>query len=170
MSLKISATKKALSIGIGVALSLGLSPAPSTAHAAPASSSLTSVSSTSLLTQLSSSDLKEIETRAQLAGDHRAATSIARYADSLNTNKQGRHAAPNNIITRMAKRALISVLRYGAHKLPPKVRPYAVKIANFLEDFNNFQQGALISALQAIGIPYDVAHAAAYWCVIFLGI
>lgn len=67
------------------------------------------------------------------------------------------------------KTALIA-LRYGADKLPKAMRPYANKIANFLDDLQNWQEGPTITGLVALGVPYDVAEATATWVVFFAGV
>ncbi|MCI1222869.1 MAG: hypothetical protein LKG16_07085 [Bifidobacterium subtile] len=74
-----------------------------------------------------------------------------------------------NIITTIAKKAIIKVFRWGATKLPAKVRPYAWKIADFLETLQNWEEGPIIWGLMQLGIPYDVAQQAAWWIVTFLG-
>lgn len=73
-------------------------------------------------------------------------------------------------MTSLAKKALLVTLRYSADKLPKAMRPYAKKIANFLEDLENWQEGPIITGLMALGIPYDVAAATATWVVIFAGV
>lgn len=167
----MSLSKKMISLGVGAILAVGISPITQGAHATTPTDTRTSISSLQnsfIGGSLSQSDLREIETRARLAGDTRAANDIAQYSKLISTSKPG--ATTNNIITTVAKKALIATLRYGAGKLPPKIRPYAWKIADTLEAINNFQQGALIYALQMAGVPYDVAYTAAYWAVVFIGI
>lgn len=167
----MSLGKKTLSLGIGAVLALGLTPIAQGASAITPTETRASVSSLQAsLTggTLNQSDLREIEARARLAGDLRAASDIAQYSKLISDSKTG--STPSNIITSVAKKALIAMLRYGGSKLPAKIRPYAWKIADALEDITNFQQGALTYALQMYGIPYDVAHAAAYWAVVFAGI
>ena len=79
-------------------------------------------------------------------------------------------AQPANIITTLAKKAAIAALRYSSNKIPAKLQPYANKIANFLEDLENWQEGPIITGLMALGVPYDVASAVATWVVVFGGI
>lgn len=143
-------------------MTLGISPIARATPVAVAPKVETSTAqSSSYYFGLSRASLKEIAANTRTAGDNASAKAIDQYAN-------GKHS--RNIISSVAKKALIAVLRYGEHKLPAKIRPYAGKIINVIETVNDFQRGALTNALMAAGIPYDVADAAAYWCVVFLGI
>lgn len=157
-----STKKKFLSLAVGTTLALGISPVAFANSASVDSARGESVAqSSSYYFGLSRSDLNEIASKARIAGDTTGANAVSQYAN-------GKHS--RNIVSSVAKKALITVLRYGQHKLPAKIRPYAGKIINVIETVNDFQRGALTNALMAAGIPYDVADAAAYWCVVFLGI
>lgn len=118
-----------------------------------------------------STEWLKIARSAERAGD-KVSTQAARQAASAASSTSragGGQARPTNIFTSVAKKALVAALRYGGQKLPASMRPYANKLANVIDDVTEFQEGALISAFQAVGIPYDVASAAATWCVVFLG-
>ncbi|EFD03502.1 hypothetical protein HMPREF1034_2105 [Cutibacterium acnes SK187] len=55
------------------------------------------------------------------------------------------------------------------HKLPAKIRPWANKIADVLEQTEIWEKAPIIFTLGKAGIPYDVAKAAADWIIFFLG-
>lgn len=163
---------KVLRISAAVSVSSALVLTPLAANASPSAPStkavgvIQNVSNTSI--SLTASDWKEIAKRASVASD---ATS-ARIANSMAAQQSGpiSVAKPANIMTSLAKKALLVTLRYSADKLPKAMRPYAKKIANFLEDLENWQEGPIITGLMALGIPYDVAAATATWVVIFAGV
>ncbi|MDO4412899.1 hypothetical protein [Cutibacterium sp.] len=67
------------------------------------------------------------------------------------------------------RKGVLFVLRHSTHKLPAKIRPWASKIANVLEDTEEWEKAPIIYALGKAGMPYDVAKAAADWIVFFLG-
>ena len=163
---------KVLRISAAVSVSSALVLTPLAANATPAASPNNSagiVKNTSSFSQsLTANDWKEIAKRASAASD----TSSARIANSMATQKSGSIgvAKPANMITSLAKKAALVALRYSADKLPKAMRPYAKKIANFLEDLENWQEGPIITGLMALGVPYDVASATATWVVVFAGV
>ncbi|GAB3518280.1 hypothetical protein GCM10027402_03230 [Arthrobacter monumenti] len=119
-----------------------------------------------------SADWSAIAKNAEKAGD-RVSAQAARQAAKTGqggSTAGGGTVQPANIFTAVAKKALVAALRYGGPKLPKPMRPYAHKLANVIEDVGEFQEGALITAFQQVGIPYDVAATAAKWCVVFLGV
>jgi hypothetical protein len=122
------------------------------------------------LVSLTSQDLKDIAGNARAHGDLEGAAVLDSYANQLNNAglRTGRIQSIN-IITTIAKKAIIKIFRWGATKLPAKLRPYAWKIADFLETLQNWEEGPIIWGLMQLGIPYDVAQQAAWWIVTFLG-
>ena len=117
---------------------------------------------------LSSADWREIASRAAASGDSKSADAALALA-RITRPVTGKEPAPN-IISTVAKRAVIAALRYGSDKLPEKIRPYSNKILYFLEDLENWQEGAIATGLMHLGIPMDVAQAAAKWIVVFAGV
>lgn len=90
---------------------------------------------------------------------------------SLRVSSRGTHStniAPNNVVTTIAKKALIQLLKYGRDKIPVKIRPYADKIVYVLEDVETFQVATLTTAFSQMGIPPVVAQEAAEFVVFFL--
>lgn len=157
---------------IASAVSVGLI-APN-ASAAPAGSSEVSQerSTYSLITSRSKSlltqeDYTVIANNARNHGDLEGAALIENYANMR--NNPGTRIHTTNVITTIAKKAVIKIFRWGASRLPAKIRPYAGKIANFLEDLQNWEEGPIIWGLVQLGIPLDVAQQAAWWIVTFLG-
>ena len=75
-----------------------------------------------------------------------------------------------NIVSSLAKKALLEVLRHSISKVPAKIRPYVNKIIGVVEDLQQFQQTAVVSALVHAGVPSDVAATAAQWIILFLGL
>ena len=67
------------------------------------------------------------------------------------------------------RRVALFVLRHSVHKLPAKIRPWANKIADVLEQTEIWEKAPIIFTLGKAGIPYDVAKAAADWIIFFLG-
>ncbi|WP_404287822.1 hypothetical protein [Glutamicibacter arilaitensis] len=159
-----------VSVAVSISSALVLTPLAANAGtiATPTASTLTSQSVSALSGSLTASDWKEVAKRASAASD----VSSARVANTMAAQKTGSTnvAQPANIITTLAKKAAIAALRYSSNKIPAKMRPYANKIANFLEDLENWQEGPIITGLMALGVPYDVASAVATWVVVFGGI
>lgn len=75
-----------------------------------------------------------------------------------------------NVWLKLAKKALIRLLRYGSTKLPRRFRPIAGKIADVLESMENVQEYAIAMALQQMGVDSVLAWDAATWVVLFLGL
>lgn len=71
--------------------------------------------------------------------------------------------------TSWGRRVALFVLRHSVHKLPAKIRPWANKIADVLEQTEIWEKAPIIFTLGKAGIPYDVAKAAADWIIFFLG-
>lgn len=163
---------KILRISAAVSVSSALVLTPLAANASPTATAPSSTgvlkNASSIPLSLSANEWKEIAKRASAASD----ASSAQVANAMAARKSGSNsvAQPANIITSLAKKAAIVALRYSADKLPKAMRPYAKKIANFLEDLENWQEGPIITGLMALGVPYDVASATATWVVIFAGV
>ncbi|MBF6670258.1 hypothetical protein [Glutamicibacter sp. FBE19] len=163
---------KVLRLSVAASVSAALVLTPVVANASPsapsanAAGAIQNVTSTSW--SLTASDWKEIAKRASGASD----VSSARVANSMAAQRSGSIsvAKPANVITSIAKKTALIALRYGADKLPKAMRPYANKIANFLDDLQNWQEGPIITGLVALGLPYDVAEATATWVVFFAGV
>ena len=161
------------SVLVSGALVFGAMPASAAAPTGPASSALPPVTLTPERNMggFTSADWMSIARTAEKAGDMSGANAAraAAVKTGPGSSAGGGGAQPANMVTALAKKALVAALRHAGPKLPKKIRPYANKLANTLDDITNFQEGALIVAFQQAGIPYDVASAAATWCVVFLG-
>jgi len=159
-----------VSVAVSISSALVLTPLAANAGtvAPPNAPAVTSQSASSLSGSLTASDWREVAKRASAASD----VSSAQAANAMAARKAGSTnvAQPANIITTLAKKAAIAALRYSSNKIPAKLRPYANKIANFLEELENWQEGPIITGLMALGVPYDVASAVATWVVVFGGI
>lgn len=153
--------------GVGLILTASLACQPVVAHAAPMVPP--SVSVESGMTDLSVEDWNEIAERASAAGDAEGVSVARAMAARAERVAQG-GSEHRNIWTTIAKKAVIQVLRYSVNKLPAKVRPYANKIIGVVEDLDQFQQGAVVTALVHVGVPTDVAITAAQWIVVFVGL
>jgi len=160
--------KKHLALaGVGLILTTSLACQPLVAQATPMV--LPSASVESGLTSLSAADWNEIAMRASAAGDAEG-VSVARAMATRVERGDQVGSGHRNILVTLAKKALIQVLRYSVNKLPAKVRPYANKIVGVVEDLDQFQQGAVVTALVHAGVPTDVAITAAQWIVVFVGL
>lgn len=161
-----------LRVSVAVSLSSALVLTPLAANAgtitAPASPAPAAQSASTSAVSLTASEWKEVARRASAASD----ASSAKAANAMAARNTGASnvAQPANIITSLAKKAAITALRYSSNKIPAKLRPYANKIANFLEDLENWQEGPIITGLMALGVPYDVASGVATWVVVFAGV
>ena len=119
---------------------------------------------------LTDEDYTAIAGNARAHGDYEGAAIIESHANTAITHKKpGTGIHTTNVITTIAKKAVIKIFRWGASRLPARIRPYAGKIANFLEDLQNWEEGPIIWGLVKLGVPYDVAQQAAWWVVTFLG-
>ncbi|WP_420361801.1 hypothetical protein AABM26_08115 [Curtobacterium aetherium] len=153
--------------GIGLILTAALACQPLAAHATPVITSSATVESG--VASLGVSDWNDIAERASAAGDVEG-VSVAR-AMAARAERPGQPGpAQRNIWTTIAKKAVIQVLRYSVNKLPANVRPYANKIIGVVEDLDQFQQGAVVTALVHVGVPTDVVITAAQWIVVFVGL
>jgi len=163
---------KILRISAVVSVSSALVLTPLAANASPVTKAPSSANvlknASSIPVSLSANDWKEIARRASAASD--ASSAQVANAMAAQKSRSSNVAQPANIITSLAKKAALVALRYGAEKLPKAMRPYAKKIANFLEDLESWQEGPIITGLMALGVPYDVASATATWVVIFAGV
>jgi hypothetical protein len=114
------------------------------------------------------------EERTVLAGRVEAAAAKAATAFPLAPARGGEPSASvgdqRNIVSALAKKALLEVLRHSISKVPAKIRPYVNKIIGVVEDLQQFQQTAVVTALVHAGVPSDVAAAAAQWIIVFLGL
>jgi hypothetical protein len=157
---------------VGVVLVGSMVWAPALANATPnPHGTLSATPRSEVSLAWSASDWREVAARASAAGDEDGArvanTMAGRVAgDSL----AARGGSTQNIWTTIAKKAVLQALRYGTNKLPAKIRPYANKLINVVEEIDQFQQGAVVLALTKAGVPSDVAVAAAQWIVIFVGL
>jgi len=160
--------KKHLALaGVGLILTTALACQPLVAHATP--EILSSATFESGVESLGVEDWNEIAEQASAAGDAEG-VSVARTMAARAERAGQPGAAQRNIWTTIAKKAVIQVLRYSVNKLPAKVRPYANKIIGVVEDLDQFQQGAVVTALVHVGVPTDVAITAAQWIVVFVGL
>jgi hypothetical protein len=116
------------------------------------------------------SDWRDLAQRARAAGDPDGAAVSVLMAERAEAEGRRSPADARNIWTTIAKKAVIQALRYGADKLPAKIRPYVAKIIDVVEEIDQFQQGAVVLALTKAGVPYDVAVTAAQWIVVFIGL
>lgn len=114
-------------------------------------------------------DWQAVADQARLEGDDRGAGQAPEIRDHLSGVASERPQS-RNIWTSLAKKAVIEVLKHSVSKLPAKIRPYANKIVNVVEDIDSFQQTAVVAALTRAGTPYDVSVATAQWIVFFLGL
>lgn len=135
----------------------------------------TQTSSTPNAETLSASDWRYIENRANAEGDKSGAHAARAMASRVTAETAGNQTAPKrvetqNVVTALAKKAVIAALKHGGNKLPKKLRPYSGKLLTFFENLETWQEGPIISGLMAMGIPYDVAHYAATWVVTFAGV
>lgn len=164
----IPLNKRAILPAVGLVVATCLTATPIVASAAPltASAAMTQINNAPTITSL---DWTDVAARAMAAGDHEGAAASLEVRDAL-TEAEGAKAAPRNIWTALAKKAVIEVLKHASSKLPAKIRPYAMKIVGVIEQINSFQQTALVSALTHAGIPYDVSVATAQWIMFFLGL
>lgn len=157
------------SVAISISSALVLAPVAANAATASSSSSAGAVQNVSSFSpSLTASDWRKIARQASIAGDATSAQAATAMAAKSTGSKN--LAQPANVITALAKKAAIAALRFGTDKIPAKLRPYAHKIANFLEDLENWQEGPIITGLMALGVPYDVASGVATWVVIVGGV
>lgn len=76
---------------------------------------------------------------------------------------------PRNAATTIVKKAILAVLRYGAHKMPARIRPIAWKIVEVVETTTEFQEFVIAAGLQRRGVDHALAWEAARWVVVFGG-
>lgn len=77
---------------------------------------------------------------------------------------------PRNAATTVAKKAVLYLLRYAAHKLPSRLRPIAWKIVEVVEVTTQFQEFTIAFGLQQLGVDHALAWEAARWVVLIAGI
>lgn len=68
-----------------------------------------------------------------------------------------------------ARKAAVYALRHWGDRIPAKIRPWAGKIADILDQTEVWEKVAIITALTRAGVPVDVAAYTADWLVLFLG-
>jgi hypothetical protein len=142
---------------------------------ASAQSAGTETSSSSSVQTLSASDWRYIADRAASDGDKSGARAAETMASRVEAKSAGDKSVPKrvetqNVVTAMAKKAVIAALKHGGSKLPKKLRPYSSKLLTFFENLETWQEGPIVAGLLQIGIPYDVAQYAATWVVTFAGV
>lgn len=69
----------------------------------------------------------------------------------------------------VGRKAAVWALRHHADKIPQKLRPYAGKIADFLDASEAWEVQAIATGLLSLGVPPDVAWETARWVVLAFG-
>lgn len=162
--------RRTLTTTAGMLIATALLCGPVTATAATAQTPAgTTPTQARVVEGWTAADWREIADRARTAGDAAGSTAALAMSEHIGSATSG-DPAQRNIWTTIAKKAVISALRYGTNKLPAAIRPYVNKIINVVEEIDQFQQGAVVLALTKVGIPYDVAVTTAQWIVIFVGL
>jgi hypothetical protein len=149
--------------GVGVVLVASLVCQPLTASAAPSSAPVHAVVSTH-----SDRARHHLALRVEAVAD--SAASPISLAPDRGVEPPISAGDERNIVSSLAKKALLEVLRHGINKVPAKIRPYVNKIIGVVEDLEQFQQAAVVTALVHAGVPSDVAATAAQWIILFLGL
>lgn len=100
--------------------------------------------------------------RLALASNDIGAAKAARQADDRASGRQVQTAWGT-----LAKKAVEAALKYGRQYLPAKIRPYADKLYNLIDQIENTAELGIATFLTSQGIPPDVSLAAAKWIVTF---
>lgn len=116
---------------------------------------------------LTADDWKDVAAAARRAGDIEGANAAEQYARSLSSSVG--FAPQAAIVGTVAKKALKALLKHGIHKVPKRIRPYANKILNVLDQAEAWEIAGLTAAFSRVGIPPDVAAQAATWIVRIAG-
>lgn len=154
-------------VGVGLVTSLVCQPIAATAATTSTYGLPSSSDHAARADGLNSAEWRALAQRAEAVGDTAGASASRAMAErSTATATDG----ARNIWSALAKKALLQVLRYGINKVPAAIRPYVSKIIGVVEDLEQFQQAAVVTALVHAGVPADVAAATAHWIVVFLGL
>lgn len=154
-----------------VALSgVGIGTATASSDIPPVNPSNTSKISVSLLGStlggLNTSQWQVIAANARAAGDAVAAQAAAQAAAQTAVRPGG--TVQPQAIGFLAKKAIKAALKYGKNALPKKIRPYADKLYNLIDNIENTGELRIATMLFNAGLPMDVARYTAKWIVTFL--
>ncbi|PZE80243.1 hypothetical protein DEI91_14815 [Curtobacterium sp. MCBD17_032] len=156
-------------VGVGLVTCLVCQPIAATAASTPTYAVPSSSDRAARSHGLSSVEWGALARQAEAVGDT-AGASASRAMAARSTSTATASGGERNIWSTLAKKALLQVLRYGINKVPAAIRPYVSKIIGVVEDLEQFQQAAVVTALVHAGVPADVAAATAHWIVVFLGL
>ena len=117
--------------------------------------------------RLSPAEWQEMAYRAYEAGEYQDFAEILYISQTYNSKPTGK-VEVQNIWAKLARKGAIYILRYGQHRLPASIRPWATKIADFLEGVDNLGHHVITLGLMQAGMPYEVAVGAADWIAIVL--
>ncbi|OUE24334.1 hypothetical protein [Clavibacter michiganensis] len=138
---------------------LGASAATAAPATGPSTGSTVTTGTPVLLTPAQWAD---VAARASAQGDTAAAAAAQRMAvpdkGQVSTQAWGL----------IAKNAIKAALRYGKPYLPAKIRPYADKLYNLIDEVEGMAEVGIFTTLTSAGLPPDVARYAAQWIVTFL--
>lgn len=154
--------------GVGVALVVSLVGQPLMASATTPASAPASAAVSARISGISLGERTVLAGRAEAVVDTAAAS--VPLVPARGAELPAAAGDQRNIVSSLAKKALLEVLRHSISKVPAKIRPHVNKIIGVVEDLQQFQQAAVVSALVHAGVPSDVAAPTAQWIVLFLGL
>ncbi len=110
---------------------------------------------------LTADQWRQVAAASERVGDHAGAAAARQMVARSSGGTQVQ------FLWSVAKAAAKAVLKNARHLVPARIRPYADKILDVLETYDNLKETAIFGALVNAGLPPDLARYTAQWIATF---